>query len=220
MQYSDVVLRNEDVQNPPLWFPVKSKTLDYIEPYSVFSVAKEPTNYYFPFMVEVEAADEEDESFSGLLTNGGSLINPVGLGRFIDWQEPVIVRYDTSDIPELNKECGPVGGAFVASKSGSGLLCVAIDEDEESEFIKVVPYPFSGLSQHLVKTTVAHNSATSHTVNVWVVPPGGSPGGEVISDPLVSFNGFNRTSVNIPTNKFCIAIKLQRKHWYIVPWEC
>jgi hypothetical protein len=217
MQYSDVVLRNEDVQNPPLWFPVKSKTLDYIEPYSVFVVAKTPANYYFPFMVEVEAVDE-NESFSGLLTNGGSLINPVGLGRFIDYQEPIIVRYDIDDIPEINRECGPVGGAFVASKGGSGLLCLAIDEDEESEFIKAVPVPFD--SHRLVKTTVAHPHASSHPVDMWVVPSGGSPGGEILSSPKLTFNAYNRTSVDIPINKFCIAIRLQKKHWYIVPWEC
>jgi hypothetical protein len=67
----------------------------------------------------------------------------------------------------------------------------------------------------VVKTTQIHPSATVHTVNIWT----GTPGSEVVSSPLRTLQGCNRTSVLIPSNKFCLATKIGG-NWYIEPWEC
>lgn len=67
----------------------------------------------------------------------------------------------------------------------------------------------------VVKTTQIHSSGTVHTVNIWT----GTPGSEAVSSPLRTLQACNRTSVLIPSNKFCLATMIGG-NWYIEPWEC
>jgi hypothetical protein len=74
----------------------------------------------------------------------------------------------------------------------------------------------SGQSLHeLVKTTTTHSSGGTATVNIWT----GAGGSEAVTSPLKTLSATNRTSVSIPSGKFCLATRIHG-HWYIEPWEC
>ena len=74
----------------------------------------------------------------------------------------------------------------------------------------------SGQSIHeLVKTTTTHGAGGIATTNIWT----GAPGSEAVTSPLKTLNATNRTSVAIPSGKFCLATKIHG-NWYIEPWQC
>ena len=74
---------------------------------------------------------------------------------------------------------------------------------------------FAPITSLLAKTTGPWASGASQTVNIWV----GAGGSEVVSSGPMKVTAWNRTSVTIPTTKFC-KLSLINGVWYGEPWEC
>ena len=72
----------------------------------------------------------------------------------------------------------------------------------------------------LVKTTTSHASGATHDVNLW---NNGSGGSETVSTSTVVYSAVNRTSITIPSGKFCLMHQITIGGtivYYVEPWEC
>jgi hypothetical protein len=102
-------------------------------------------------------------------------------------------------------------GQSTLSKNYPGARVIDL-VDDTNNFAWVTLEPITSL---LAKSTGSWSSGLSQVVNIWI----GAGGSETVSSGPMTVTAWNRTSVTIPTGKFC-KITFINGVAYSEPWEC